>query len=191
MDYGLRTKNDFKIWGMMVRKPTKRGDTLWPTLHTANLLGHTVAQRNKHICWSSNRAYMYLLKIIPKIHKYHKTQACHFNPRFVYFLPHVVNIVERFMMQTAEPLIFHDSFFIQVAIKNRIVGYFFVVHTALPKLRFILKRVLYQGPFLYYVRTWGWEGGLEMAIFPYFLYIVKMSLRRWVGGSKKPQNTLT
>ena len=23
------------------------------------------------------------------------------------------------------------------------------------------------------------------------LYVVKMSLRRWVGGSKKPQNTLT
>ena len=22
------------------------------------------------------------------------------------------------------------------------------------------------------------------------LYVVKMSLRRWVGGSKKPQNTL-
>ena len=33
-------------------------------------------------------------------------------------------------------------------------------------------------------------GGSENANFP-FLYVVKMSLRRWVGGSKKPQNTLT
>ena len=44
-----------------------------------------------------------------------------------------------------------------------------------------------QGPFLYYVR---WVGGPENGNFP-LLYVVKMSLRRWVGGSKKPQNTLT
>ena len=33
-------------------------------------------------------------------------------------------------------------------------------------------------------------GGPENDSFP-LLYVVKMSLRRWVGGSKKPQNTLT
>ena len=33
-------------------------------------------------------------------------------------------------------------------------------------------------------------GGPENWNFP-LLYVVKMSLRRWVGGSKKPQNTLT
>ena len=33
-------------------------------------------------------------------------------------------------------------------------------------------------------------GGPENGNFP-LLYVVKMSLRRWVGGSKKPQNTLT
>ena len=33
-------------------------------------------------------------------------------------------------------------------------------------------------------------GGRENGNFP-LLYVVKMSLRRWVGGSKKPQNTLT
>ena len=32
-------------------------------------------------------------------------------------------------------------------------------------------------------------GGPENGNFP-LLYVVKMSLRRWVGGSKKPQNTL-
>ena len=47
-----------------------------------------------------------------------------------------------------------------------------------------------KGPFLYYVRTYGWVGGPENGNFP-LLYVVKMSLRRWVGGSKKPQNTLT
>ena len=36
----------------------------------------------------------------------------------------------------------------------------------------------------------GWEGGPENGDFP-LLYVMKMSLRRWVGGSKKPQNTLT
>ena len=34
-------------------------------------------------------------------------------------------------------------------------------------------------------------GGQKMAIFPYFTYVVKMSLRRWGGGSEKSQNTLT
>ena len=33
-------------------------------------------------------------------------------------------------------------------------------------------------------------GGPENGNFP-LLYVVKLSLRRWVGGSKKPQNTLT
>ena len=47
-----------------------------------------------------------------------------------------------------------------------------------------------QGPFSYYVRTQGWVGGPENGNFP-LLYVVKMSLRRWVGGPKKPQNTLT
>ena len=32
-------------------------------------------------------------------------------------------------------------------------------------------------------------GGPENGNFP-LLYVMKMSLRRWVGGSKKPQNTL-
>ena len=43
-----------------------------------------------------------------------------------------------------------------------------------------------KGPFLYYVRV----GGQENGNFP-LLYVVKMSLQMWVGGSKKPQNTLT
>ena len=47
-----------------------------------------------------------------------------------------------------------------------------------------------QGPSLYYVRSQGWVGGPENGKFP-LLYVMKMSLRRWVGGSKKPQNTLT
>jgi hypothetical protein len=33
-------------------------------------------------------------------------------------------------------------------------------------------------------------GGPENGNFP-LLYVVKMSLRWWVGGSKRPQNTLT
>jgi hypothetical protein len=36
----------------------------------------------------------------------------------------------------------------------------------------------------------GWVGGPENGNFP-LLYVVIMSLRRCVGGSKKPQNTLT
>ena len=32
-------------------------------------------------------------------------------------------------------------------------------------------------------------GGPENGNFP-LLYVVKMTLRRWVGGSEKPQNTL-
>ena len=32
-------------------------------------------------------------------------------------------------------------------------------------------------------------GGPKNGNFP-LLYVVKMSLRRWMGGSKKPQNTL-
>ena len=47
-----------------------------------------------------------------------------------------------------------------------------------------------QEPSLYYVRTQGWVGGPENGNFS-LLYVVKISLRRWVGGSKKPQNTLT
>ena len=46
------------------------------------------------------------------------------------------------------------------------------------------------GAILYYVRIEGWVGGPENGNFP-LLYVVKMSLRRWVGGSKKHQNTLT
>ena len=45
-----------------------------------------------------------------------------------------------------------------------------------------------KGPFLYYVRTK--VDGPENGNFP-LLYVVKMSLRRWVGGSERPQNTLT
>ena len=37
-----------------------------------------------------------------------------------------------------------------------------------------------KGPSLYYERTY----------FP-LLYVLKISLSSWVGGSKKPQNTLT
>ena len=33
-------------------------------------------------------------------------------------------------------------------------------------------------------------GGPENGNFP-LLYVIKMPLRRWVGGSKKPQNTFT
>ena len=39
-------------------------------------------------------------------------------------------------------------------------------------------------------KDYGWVGGPENGNFP-LLYVVKMSLRRWVGGSKRPQNTLT
>ena len=35
-----------------------------------------------------------------------------------------------------------------------------------------------------------WMGGPQKGNFP-LLYVVKISLRRWVGGSKKLQNTLT
>ena len=41
--------------------------------------------------------------------------------------------------------------------------------------------------FIHYVWTWGWVGGSENGNFP-LLYEVKMSLRRVLGGSKKPQN---
>ena len=34
----------------------------------------------------------------------------------------------------------------------------------------------------------GWVGGPENGNFP-LLYVVKMSLRMWVGGSKKAQKT--
>ena len=54
----------------------------------------------------------------------------------------------------------------------------------------ICKCNIAKGPFLYSVRTWGWVDGSENGNFP-LLYLVKMSLRRWVGGSKKPKNTLT
>ena len=55
----------------------------------------------------------------------------------------------------------------------------------------IISNQLYdKGPFLYYVRVKGWVGGPENGNFP-LLYVVKMSLRRWVGGSKTLQNTLT
>ena len=49
---------------------------------------------------------------------------------------------------------------------------------------------LCKGPSLYYVRKYKWVGGLENGNF-LSLYVVKMSLRRWMGGSIKPQNTLT
>ena len=48
----------------------------------------------------------------------------------------------------------------------------------------------HKGPFLYSVRIQGWVGGPENGNFP-LLYVVKLSLRRQVGGSEKPQNTLT
>ena len=35
------------------------------------------------------------------------------------------------------------------------------------------------------VKIWIYNGNFPL------LYVLKMSLRRWVGGSKKPQNTLT
>ena len=52
------------------------------------------------------------------------------------------------------------------------------------------KQMVSKGPFLYYVlgHRGGYLGGPENGNFP-LLYVVKMSLRRWVGGSKKPQNT--
>ena len=46
---------------------------------------------------------------------------------------------------------------------------------------------LSKGPSLYYVRTSVWVGGQENGNFLLF-YVVKKSLRRWVGGSEKPQN---
>ena len=49
----------------------------------------------------------------------------------------------------------------------------------------------FRGHLLCYVRTsGGWVVGSENGNFP-LLYVVKMSLCRWVGGLKKPQNTLT
>ena len=39
-------------------------------------------------------------------------------------------------------------------------------------------------------KTEGWVGGPENGNLP-LVFIVKMSLRRWVGGSKEPQSTLT
>ena len=50
--------------------------------------------------------------------------------------------------------------------------------------------LLDRGSFLYYVRTYGRVGGPENGNFS-LLYVVKMSLPRWVGGSKKSQNTFT
>ena len=43
-----------------------------------------------------------------------------------------------------------------------------------------------KGPSLYYVRTWG---GSENGHFP-LLYVLKMSLRRGVGGAKKTKTPL-
>mgnify|MGYP007015636298 CR=1 FL=1 len=43
----------------------------------------------------------------------------------------------------------------------------------------------YKGPFLYYVRV----GGPENVNFA-LCYVVKMSLHRWVGGSKTPQRNI-
>ena len=55
---------------------------------------------------------------------------------------------------------------------------------------FNLGTIFCKGQFLYYVRISGWVGGPENGNFP-LLFVVKMSLLRWVGGSEKPQNTLT
>ena len=45
-------------------------------------------------------------------------------------------------------------------------------------------------PFNYHVKTMGWVGGSENGNFPLH-YVLKMSLRRYVGRSKKPQNIHT
>ena len=42
--------------------------------------------------------------------------------------------------------------------------------------------------YIYYIRSKGW--GFKNGNFP-LLYVMKVSLHRWVGGSKKPQNNLT
>ena len=46
------------------------------------------------------------------------------------------------------------------------------------------KSFLSRGLFIYYVRTYGWVDGSENGNFP-LLYVLKMSLRRGVSGSKK------
>ena len=48
--------------------------------------------------------------------------------------------------------------------------------------------VTYLGA-IFILRKDMWVGGPENGNFP-LLYVMKMSLRRWLGGSKKPQNTL-
>ena len=55
---------------------------------------------------------------------------------------------------------------------------------------FSVKIDIDKGPSLYYVSTYGWVGGPENGNFP-LLYVAKMSLRGWVGSSKKAQNTAT
>ena len=69
------------------------------------------------------------------------------------------------------------------------VGNVFMKHGRAENLSIICKSG-HKGSSFYYVRTLGWVGGPENGNFP-LLYVVKMSLRRWVVGLKKPQNTLT
>ena len=66
-------------------------------------------------------------------------------------------------------------------------------HKMPQKFLFKASAFLPYGPSLYYLRTrtlQGWVGGPENGNF-LLLYVVKMFLRRWVGGSKKAQKTLT
>jgi hypothetical protein len=53
----------------------------------------------------------------------------------------------------------------------------------------LLKLYLTLGN-IFILRKGIWVGCPENGNFP-LLYEMKMSLRRWMGGSKKPQNTLT
>ena len=58
----------------------------------------------------------------------------------------------------------------------------------------IVVRKIYKNSEIFFRENIGVRGGWvvhKMAIFPFLLYVVKMSLPRWVGGLKKPQNTLT
>ena len=78
----------------------------------------------------------------------------------------------------------------------------FVRKLALTKEWLILKQNLLEIKTLDFADTYDYEFNLgaifilrkdivpENGTFP-LLYVVKMSLRRWAGGSKKPQNTLT
>ena len=57
----------------------------------------------------------------------------------------------------------------------------------------ILHIAVTKGAYIYYVRKAigvGWCSGSVDGNFP-LIYLIKMPLRREVGGSKEPQNNLT